>query len=121
MSNQPGLFPKITNIRIENQSIPNSAHSGGHNGSAAMQSAGAMNVLKNSGGHISGMSNHPNLAASNERQHHYRGMTGSGASGTNYQHQYKPLSSPRSSAQHNGHNMKEPTTNTQNDPNFIYQ
>jgi hypothetical protein len=65
MSNQPGLFPKITNIRIENQSIPNSAHSG-HNGSAAMQSAGTMNVLKSSGGHISGMSNHPNLA-SNER------------------------------------------------------
>ena len=67
MNNQPGLFPKITNIRIENQSIPNSAHSGGHNGSAAMQSAGTMNVLKSSGGHISGMSNHPNLAASNER------------------------------------------------------
>ena len=51
---------------IENQSIPNSAHSG-HNGSAAMQAAGALNVLKSSGGHISGMSNHPNLAASNER------------------------------------------------------
>lgn len=36
MSTQQGLFPKITNLRIDNQSVPNSAHSHGHgaNGSA---------------------------------------------------------------------------------------
>ena len=83
MSTQQGLFPKITNLRIDNQSVPNSAHSHGHgaNGSAGsgqITSAAAMNVLKHSGGHISGMSNHPthhNLNHPNER-HHYRGLGG---------------------------------------------
>ena len=82
-----------------------------------------MNVLKSSGGHISGMSNHNHNLVGNDRQHHYRGVTGSGASGPNYPHQYKPLSSPRSSQQHNGHNNAKDNLlpSTQNDPNFIYQ
>jgi len=73
MSTQQGLFPKITNLRIENQSVPNSAHS--HAGAQAS----TMNALKHSGGHISGMSNHHvhNLNNLNER-HNYRGQTGVG-------------------------------------------
>jgi len=39
MSTQHGLFPKITNLRIENQSVPNSAHSQGH-GPQASSGAG---------------------------------------------------------------------------------
>jgi len=59
MSTQNGLFPKITNLRIENQSIPNSAHSQvNKTGQQGINSNATMNVLKNSGGHISGMSNH---------------------------------------------------------------
>ena len=30
MSTQHGLFPKIMNLRVENQTVPNSAHSNGH-------------------------------------------------------------------------------------------
>ena len=131
MSTQHGLFPKITNLRIENQSVPNSAHSQGHgpqasSGAGQITSAAAMNVLKNSGGHISGMSNHHqahhhNLNHSNPHagandRHHFRGIGGSaamntsGASATHPlglsvtgSHPLKPLSSPRSSQQHNGH------------------
>ena len=42
--NTQSIFPKISNLRIGESSIPNSAH-------------GTNNVLMNSGGHISGMSN----------------------------------------------------------------
>jgi hypothetical protein len=48
-----------------------------------MSSAAAMNVLKTSGGHISGMSNHHNMNGhtnTNDR-HHYRGPGGSAALG----------------------------------------
>ena len=80
MSTQHGLFPKIMNLRVEqNQTVPNSAHSNGHGnqmqqaGSNQITSAAAMNILKHSGGHISGMSTHHhgqhNLAALNDRQH----------------------------------------------------
>ena len=122
MSTQQGLFPKITNLRVENQSVPSSAHSQGHgptgnSGAGQITSAAAINVLKNSGGHISGMSNHHqthhhNLnphAAANDR-HHFRGLGGSAAiaaavaSGSHPgglsatgSHPLKPLSSPRSS------------------------
>ena len=64
---------------MENQSIPNSAHSNGHTGQGPIQAVAAMNVLKHSGGHISGMSNHHNLIQQNERQHHYRGVTAAAA------------------------------------------
>jgi len=149
MSTQHGLFPKITNLRIENQSVPNSAHSQGHgpqasSGAGQITSAAAMNVLKNSGGHISGMCNHHHMpnhnlnhlnphAAANDR-HHFRGIGGSAAinaavaSGANSlglsvtgSHPLKPLSSPRSSQQHNGHIAHEhgPASNP-NDPNLVY-
>ena len=68
-----------------------------------IQTIGTMNVLKSSGGHISGMN-------------HYRGVAGSATStsqGMNGNGVYKPLSSPRSSQQHNGHMKHE-------DPNFLY-
>ena len=61
LSSQQGLFPKITNLRIDNQTVPNSAHSNGNNAPPNAQGGSqstTMNVLKNSGGHISGMSNH---------------------------------------------------------------
>ena len=105
--------------------MPNSAHSNGHGnqmqqaGSNQITSSAAMNILKHSGGHISGMSNHHqqhNLNNINDRQHN-RGIPlvnggGSGAATQSGAHQtafgvagslpLKPLSSPRSSQQHNG-------------------
>lgn len=74
-----------------------------------MSSSGAMNVLKTSGGHISGMSNHHNINghASNNDRHHFRGPGGSAAlnAGALTAHAAaksvvssnpaKPLSSPR--------------------------
>ena len=149
MSTQHGLFPKITNLRIENQSVPNSAHSQGHgpqasSGAGQITSAAAMNVLKNSGGHISGMSNHHHTnhhnlnhlnphAAANDR-HHFRGIGGSAAinaavaSGGHSlglsvtgSHPLKPLSSPRSSQQHNGHIAHDQhQAANPNDPNLVY-
>jgi hypothetical protein len=70
LSTQQGLFPKIANTRGEHQSIPNSAHSNT-----------GTNVLKNSGGHISGMSKH------GVEKNIYRDPN------------FKPMSSPRSSQQ----------------------
>jgi hypothetical protein len=73
-----------------------------------------MNVLKNSGGHISGMSNHHTQQNLNH-QNHYRGIAGGNGS-IGYP---KPFSSPRSSQQH-GHTLGENPSNL-NDPNFVYQ
>lgn len=64
-----GLFPKIMNLRTDNQTVPNSAHSNGHVGGhpilqqptsnqISSSATAAMNILKHSGGHISGMSTH---------------------------------------------------------------
>lgn len=119
MSTQHGLFPKIMNLRgDQNPTVPNSAHSNGHGnqmqqaGSNQITSAAAMNILKHSGGHISGMSTHHhgqhNLGGLNERQHS-RGVAMGSAEGEGSRggHQtgfggtgnlpLKPLSSPRSS------------------------
>jgi hypothetical protein len=46
-ANPQGLFPKITNLRLESQS--------GAPGSNTQNQLITMNVLKHSGGHISGM------------------------------------------------------------------
>lgn len=43
--NTHGIFPKISNLRLGENSIPNSAHA-------------QTNILMNNGGHISGMSSH---------------------------------------------------------------
>lgn len=89
-----------------------------------------MNVLKHSGGHISGMSNHQahqqNL---NQPNNHYRGIGGTNGSvgyanglGMMAPQQMKPFSSPRSSQQHpslvQGGETSLPTSN---DPNYVYQ
>ena len=147
MSTQHGLFPKIMNLRVENQTVPNSAHSNGHGnqmqqaGSNQITSAAAMNILKHSGGHISGMSNHHgqhNLAGLNERQHS-RGIPMVSADGdqsrTAHQSGFggtgslplKPLSSPRTSQQHNGgiilgqQDKGQGGGNPSSDPNALYQ
>lgn len=40
LSSQQGLFPKITNLRIDNQTVPNSAHSNTQNGAQTAQGGG---------------------------------------------------------------------------------
>jgi hypothetical protein len=50
------LFPKISNLRGENQIIPSSAHSQVGLLQGTIKTAENTNVFKNSGGHISGMS-----------------------------------------------------------------
>lgn len=101
-----------------------------------------MNILKHSGGHISGMSTHHhgqhNLSGLNERQHS-RGIpmvSGDGELARAGQQPgfagpgslpHKPLSSPRTSQQHNGgivisqQDKGQGAGAASSDPNALYQ
>ena len=66
---------------MDNQTVPNSAHSNAvpPNIQVGTQSS-TMNVLKNSGGHISGMSNHQVHQQNLNHPNHYRGIGGTNGS-----------------------------------------
>ena len=74
-----------------------------------------MNVLQNSGGHISGMSNHHANLNHNERNH-LRGIAGNGplAPTVGMSQGLKPMSSPKAGQQAAPQGANE-------DPNFVYQ
>jgi hypothetical protein len=96
-ANPQGLFPKITNLRLESQS--------GAPGSNTQNQLITMNVLKHSGGHISGMSSsHHHNIIHQQNERNFRGMASVSAGLSNNGQPNaavvinggaKPLSSPR--------------------------
>lgn len=87
------MFPRISNLRSENISNPNSAASGNQQNGQTMQAN--MNALKNSGGHISGSGMVIPNGGINDRSY-YRGAVGGGMATSQGMgvKQAKPLSSP---------------------------
>jgi hypothetical protein len=98
-------------MRTDGVNAPNSAHAQVGAMTAAIKAADpAANVLKNSGGHISGMSNQP-PHFKQDLQLRNQAFASNEPGGA-----FKPLSSPRLSQQVQFHDSKTAT-----DPNLLYQ